>query len=90
MSRWTSSEIRAAVVDIIAPDLNRAGIAAAALDDKLDLLEGGILDSFAYLDMIMALEQRTGISIDLAAIDDQPIGTVGGLVRAVHELDGEA
>jgi len=44
-----------------------------------ELLESGILDSFAFLDLILYVESKTGLQIDLADADPREFAIVRGL-----------
>jgi acyl carrier protein len=83
VSNKSYSELREIILDIIGPNLSQAGIQHAEFVDDTDLLVSAILDSFDYLDLISELEERSGITIDLAAMDDQNIATAKGLIDAV-------
>ena len=76
-------ELREMILDIIAPRLERAGMNRATFDDDTNLLSTAILDSFDYLDMVLALEEKSGASIDFAELEDEPIDTVRGLLDGI-------
>jgi acyl carrier protein len=44
-----------------------------------ELLGTGILDSFGFLDLIMHIEGKTGLQVDLADADPGEFAIVGGL-----------
>ena len=83
MTGTREADVRAIVIDLVTPRLERAGKSAAELEDSTELLQSGLIDSFEFLDLITEIEQRAGVEIDLAAMEDDDIGTVGGLVRYV-------
>lgn len=54
------------------------------LEPELDLFEEGLLDSFAAIQLVMALEDAFGISLDIGDLPRQRIATpaaIAGLVR---------
>jgi acyl carrier protein len=53
---------------------NHVGISA-----ETELLGTGILDSFGFLDLIMHIESKTGLQIDLADADPGEFAFVRGL-----------
>lgn len=53
---------------------NHVGISA-----ETELLGTGILDSFGFLDLIMHIESKTGLQIDLADADPGEFAVVRGL-----------
>ena len=83
MTGTREADVRAIVIDLVTPRLERAGKSAAELEDSTELLQSGLIDSFEFLDLITEIEQRAGVEIDLAALDGDDFTTVGGLVRYV-------
>jgi acyl carrier protein len=53
---------------------NHVGISA-----ETELLGTGILDSFGFLDLIMHIESKTGLQVDLADADPGEFAIVRGL-----------
>jgi len=53
---------------------NHVGISA-----ETELLGTGILDSFGFLDLIMHIENKTGLQIDLADADPSEFAVVRGI-----------
>jgi len=51
----------------------------AEISPDTELLESGILDSFAFLDLILHVEGKTGLQIDLADADPREFAIVRGL-----------
>ena len=51
----------------------------ADISPDTELLESGILDSFAFLDLILDVESKTGLQIDLADADPGEFAIVRGL-----------
>ena len=87
MNNDSYSRLREIILEIINPKLGQAGIDPDNFDDHTDLLASAILDSFDYLDMISELEEKSGIPVDLAEIDDQDIAAIHGLINTI--LTGE-
>ena len=83
MTGTREAEVRAIIIDLVTPMVERAGRAAADLQDNTELLQSGLIDSFEFLDLITEIEQRAGVEIDLAALDDDDFTTIGGLVGYV-------
>lgn len=49
------------------------------ISTETELLGTGILDSFGFLDLIMHIESKTGLQIDLADADPSEFAVVRGL-----------
>lgn len=57
------------------------------LDDDTSLVDAGVLDSVAFLELVIALEERTGRTIDFAEMDPEEFTCIRGLVRALGDPD---
>lgn len=76
------NELRAAMVEVLMPRAARLGMHADELNDELDLLRSGLLDSLGFVDLVVELEKRCGREVDLMAAMDRPGGsTMGNLVE---------
>lgn len=74
--------VHAMVEELLAGRLEALGVGRNDLTDDLDLVRSGLLDSLAFVDLLAALEQRTGRQIDLEAALASGRGTrLGTVVR---------
>ena len=73
-------ELREMVLDAIAHKIDAAGLNRQEFDDSIDLLQSGLIDSFDFLDLISEIEQRSGIEIDLAKLDENNFTTLRGFM----------
>lgn len=66
---------------------NRLGSAVNHIEisEDTNLLESGLLDSFAFVDLILFIESRTGKKIDLIDVSPQQFTVVRGLCQLVHQ-----
>lgn len=53
-------------------------------DPEGDLLDSGLLDSLGLIDLLVAIETRFGIVIDLGDLDLEDIRTVSAIVNLVR------
>lgn len=83
MSDDRYSEIRDLVLEIIDDKIDSAGLSKAHFSDTDNLFDSGILDSFEFLDMIIALEEKTGLRIELADMEADQISTLRGFVNGL-------
>jgi len=86
MSTLTREGIKDLVLDIISPNLVSAKIDPATVDETLNLLDSGVLTSFDFLDLIAEVEDRSGVPIDFAALDDEDIVVLSGLLNALSNV----
>ena len=75
-------------MEFIGPDLQRLGLSADQINDETDLMAEGIVDSFAFLDLIGAVEDGTGLSLDLGGIDLESMSKLGGLITGFLAITG--
>lgn len=57
----------------------------AEITPDINLLETGLLDSLAFVELLAYLEAAEGIQIDLLLLDEDDFGTLRGLGRAAAE-----
>jgi len=73
------------ILDVIEPKLLEAGLDRAAVKGDTDLTD--ILDSFGILETIIEIEERAGVSADLAKMDFVTAMTVGGLAKEIIRIN---
>lgn len=59
----------------------------AVYDDGIDLYERGLMDSLAFIELFMALEDE-GIQINPTQIDRKRLHTVEGIENLIKEYSG--
>jgi acyl carrier protein len=77
----SASEIQAFVIGHLAQVARDKGLAPPELTDSANLLELGLLDSLGFIGLIMAIETRFSLSLDLAGGDPARFTTLQGLVE---------
>ncbi len=60
------------------------------MNDDTDLLESGIIDSFGFLELVMHLEQETGVSFDFSEITPDQLTTLGALKQHIAQAQPES
>lgn len=65
---------------------NLCGAEEGELEFDLDLFEAGLLDSFGVVQLIVELEERFDISLDIASLSREKIATPALIVRLVQEM----
>jgi acyl carrier protein len=73
----SQEQLQQLVIDWIKGNKRTSNHVEIAVDTEL--LGTGILDSFGFLDLIMHIESKTGLQIDLADADPGEFAVVGGL-----------
>lgn len=76
---------RTIILELLSPALSRASIPPHRVDDSLNVIDSGLVDSLGFLDLIAQIEQRSGVELDLFDADPDILTTVGGLVTTLAE-----
>ena len=74
-----SQDLESIVLNWLAEHNRNADFASAKIEPTTNLLEEGILDSLAFIDLLAFLEQQTGQSVDLSELEPEEFSTVQGL-----------
>ena len=74
-------EVREFLNDYLGDKFRNAGITAPP--DDLRFIEAGILDSFGFVELVAAVEERFGIRVNFDDVDVEVLGTLGGFARTV-------
>lgn len=77
MNAITADEVREFIIGRYAEALESAG--REDVDDDLDLMNEGIIDSFGVIELITAVEQRFGIELDMSGIDPEKLTVIAPL-----------
>jgi acyl carrier protein len=73
-------DIRAVVVAGLADRARRAGRDPAEITDDTDVLGSGLIDSLAFVDLLMAVEEQLGVPLALEQLDFEAVDSLGALV----------
>ena len=84
--RPARDEIRAVVVAGLADRARRAGRDPAEITDDTDVLGSGLIDSLAFVDLLMAVEERLGVALALERLDFEAVDSLGALVDQLTGL----
>lgn len=76
----TTKEQIAAILKDIKPNKN--------LEDITNIVEGGYLDSFEIMNLIMVLSETFGIDIDFEEITAENFNSIDAMVSMVERLKG--
>lgn len=78
--------IRDLLVDLLQDQARRAGLDVTDIDDDTDVLGSGVIDSLAFVDLLITVESRLGASLALDQLDFEQIDSLGTLVDALCQL----
>lgn len=85
MNTITPERVREFLVTKYSAQIEGAGLSATDLPDDFDFLLNGVVDSFGILEMISAIEDEFGLSLDLEALDAEQMTILGPLSNFVAQ-----
>lgn len=84
----TAGDLRGFLRDYLDVLARRMGVSSLDVDDDTNLLELGLIDSLGFIELILAVEERFGISLRLDERDPADFTTFGGFVRSAIPAPG--
>lgn len=77
--------VREAIIGHVTGALEGHGFDPQEIEDDFNLLESGVVDSFGVLELITAMEEQFGLTLDLEEVEPVNLTTVGPLARLIAE-----
>jgi acyl carrier protein len=79
------ADIRTLIRSLLEQRFLLAGISPAEeIDDSFDLFESGVLDSLGFVELLVALEDRLGITLDTSSLSTSEISNFSAFSAFVH------
>ncbi len=80
------TRIRNAVLGALRQPLVIAGLDPNDIDNDFDILGSGIIDSLAFVDLLLAVEAELGSQLELELLDFDDVTSLGALMRILHRI----
>jgi acyl carrier protein len=81
----TVADIRSLVFCLLEQRFLIAGISSVdGLDNSFDMVESGVLDSLGFVELLTALEQRLGVTLDISALSTAEVSNFTTFCTFVH------
>jgi hypothetical protein len=77
-------EFRELVVTQLLSQLPEKAAAIRALRSDDDLLNSGLIDSFAFVDLCLAVAAKTGAIMDIGLLEPEQFGSIAALYEVVN------
>lgn len=85
----TVADIRTLVFRLLEQRFLIAGIHSLdGLDDSFDMFESGVLDSLGFVELLAALEQRLGVTLDVSSLSTSEVSNLTRFCTFVHAAAG--
>ena len=76
-TRVSEAAVRAEVLRHVGETLEARGLTPADVPDDFDLVDGGLVDSFGFLELVGAVEATFGVEVDFAGVDPDQMTQLG-------------
>ena len=77
------SQARARLIEFIR-SVATPGCSLDGVEDSVNLIDAGIIDSFALIQVIQYLEQDHGCDLHALGIDPADLGSISGILNAIQ------
>jgi len=81
MSEGNEDEVIQLALDWVRQNGRDGDVAPGDVEEDTNLLLSGVLDSLGFIDLLAFLEERAGLTLDLAELDPEEFTSIGGLAR---------
>lgn len=72
------------IIAVLTPRLEMLGLSEKDIDPEQSLLEQGVLDSMSFLEFIVDLESKYGVSLDFSELDPSEFTSVKKLQNLIN------
>ena len=55
------------------------------IDAQTDLLATGIIDSHSFIDLLLAIEQKTGVFVDISELDVDQFSNIDAIYKIISK-----
>lgn len=83
MSAITFDQVRALILSRLQASILATGLRPEEVNDDLDMLTEGLIDSMGIVELITAIEHDFGVTIDFAELDPESLTIIGPFCRYV-------
>ena len=83
MNQQRYKDIKKIIISFLSDDINRMGLNINELDDKINILESGLIDSFRFIDLLAMIDNELGVEINLNNLDQENFGSLFSLIKFI-------
>jgi acyl carrier protein len=65
--------------------IQKAGMPVESLEDDARLVQSGLIDSLAILQIVMYLETTYGLDFSVRGISPEELGSIGGILGLIEQ-----
>lgn len=85
-----TAEIKNELIALISPRMKLLGIREREINDRLDLVSSGFVNSMEFVELVGDLETKFGVEIDFEKVTGEDgFTTVGGLIKLFGQYIGK-
>ena len=86
MNQFSAAIVREFLLDFVEERLTLRGYSVAQVNDDFDLLVSGAIDSLAFMEMVVALQEQFDVELDFDEVDPVQLSIIGPLCHYVSSL----
>lgn len=88
MSKWNQESVRTLIKEILARNCEQIGMSLADIGNDDDLYASGTIDSFGLVELLVELEDRTGLEAELhmAILKNDVTDDASPLALSINQL----
>ena len=90
MSAITFDQVRALVLSRLQASIVATGLRSEEINDDLDMLTEGLIDSMGVVELINTIELYFGVAVDFAELDSESLTIIGPFCRYIAEKSRDA
>ena len=85
MTAITADNVRVLILSRLQASLVATSLRPEDIDDDLDILTAGLIDSMGIVELLTAIERDLDVTIDFAELDPESLTIIGPLCRYIAE-----
>ncbi len=83
MNQQRYKDIKKIIISFLSDDIKRMGLNINEVDDKINILESGLIDSFRFIDLLAMIDNELGVEINLNNLDQENFGSLFSLINFI-------
>ena len=84
MISGSGKSVRALILSHLEQSIIELGLEPSTIPDDFDLLTSGVIDSLGIVELVAAVEQQLGNTVDLSELDPESLTILGPLSRYIE------
>ena len=83
MNQQRYKDIKKIIISFLSDDIKRMGLNINEVDDKINILESGLIDYFRFIDLLAMIDNELVVEINLNNLDQENFGSLFSLINFI-------